>query len=81
MEITRYKCELIQEDDTIEDFFHKVVLWTIVHGGHKLELAQKIHASRVDVKYMETNFGVHGLFGFRDFVPFSFAFKTVKLSL
>ena len=75
MEITRYKCELIQEDDTIEDFFHKVVLWTIVHGGHKLELAQKIHASIVDVKYMETNFG------FRDFVPFSFAFKTVKLSL
>ena len=41
MEITRYKCELIQEDDTIEDFFCKVVSWTIVHGGQKLESAEK----------------------------------------
>ena len=24
----------------------KISLWTIVHGGQKIELAQKIHASR-----------------------------------
>ena len=35
----------------------------------------------VDVKCMQFNFGGHGLFGFVDFAPFSFAFKTVKISL
>ena len=32
-----------------------------------------------DVKCMQFNFGGHGLFGFGDFVPFSFVFKTVKI--
>ena len=31
----------------------------------------------VDVKCRQFNFGGHGLFGFGDFAPFSFAFKTV----
>ena len=35
----------------------------------------------VDVKCMQTNFGGCGLSGFGDFVPFSFAFKTAKISL
>ena len=35
----------------------------------------------VDVKCMQTNFSVCGLFGFGDFAPFSFAFKKVKISL
>ena len=30
----------------------------------------------VDMKCMQTNFGGHGIFGFGDFAPFSFAFKT-----
>ena len=34
----------------------------------------------VDVKCMQTNFSVCGLFVFGDFAPFSFAFKTVKIS-
>ena len=69
MEITRYKCKLIQEDDTIVDFFRKVVPWTIVHGGQKLELAQKFMQVAIDVKCIETNFGGHGFFGFGDFAP------------
>ena len=32
----------------------------------------------VDVKCMETNFGRHDIFGFRDFAPFLNAFKTAK---
>ena len=32
----------------------------------------------VDVKRMQTNFGERGLLSFRDFAPFSFAFKTAK---
>ena len=55
--------------------------WTIVHGGQKIELAQKFMQVEVDVKCMQTNFSVCGLFGFGDFAPFSFAFKTVKISL
>ena len=35
----------------------------------------------VDVKCIQLNFGGHGLFGFGDFAPFSFAFKTVKIFL
>ena len=35
----------------------------------------------VDVKCMQTNFDGHGLSGFEDFAPFSFAFKTAKFSL
>ena len=35
----------------------------------------------VDMKCMQTNFSVCGLFGFGDFAPFSFAFKKVKISL
>ena len=34
----------------------------------------------VDVKCMQFNFGGHGFFGFGDFAPFSFVFKTVKIS-
>ena len=35
----------------------------------------------VDLKRMQTNFGGRGISGFGDFAPFSFAFKTVKISL
>ena len=35
----------------------------------------------VDLKHMQTNFGGRGIFGFGDFAPFSFAFKTAKISL
>ena len=32
------------------------------------------------MKCMETNFGGHGISGFRDFAPFSNAFKMAKIS-
>ena len=51
------------------------------HGGQKIELPQKNHASRVGMKCMETNFGGHGLSGFRDITPFSLPSKTAKISL
>ena len=35
----------------------------------------------VDMKCMETNFGGHGISGFRDFAPFSNTFKAAKISL
>ena len=35
----------------------------------------------IDVKCMQTKFGGFGLFGFRDFAPFLFAFKMAKFSL
>ena len=35
----------------------------------------------VDLKRMQTNFGGRGVSGFGDFAPFSFAFKTAKISL
>ena len=38
--------------------------WTIVHGGQKIELAQKFMQVEVDRKCMETNFGGHGISGF-----------------
>ena len=50
--------------------------WTIVHGGQKIESAQKIHAVslmqqlKVDVNCMEANFCGHGTSGFGDFAPF-----------
>ena len=34
----------------------------------------------VDVKCMQINFGGHGFSGFGDIAPFSFAFKTAKIS-
>ena len=39
----------------------------IVHGGQKIESAQKIYASRGYVKCMETNFGRHSISSFEDF--------------
>ena len=35
----------------------------------------------VDVKCMQTNFGGHGLFGFRDLASFCLPSKTAKISL
>ena len=35
----------------------------------------------VEVKCMETKFGERGFSDFGDFVPFSFVFKTAKISL
>ena len=35
----------------------------------------------VDLKRMQTSFGGRGPSGFGDFAPFSFAFKTAKISL
>ena len=35
----------------------------------------------VDVKCMQTNFGGHGLFGFRVMAPFCLPSKTAKISL
>ena len=32
------------------------------------------------MKCVETNFGGHGISGFRDFAPFSNAFKMAKIS-
>ena len=52
--------------------------WTIVHGGQKIELAQKIKQVEVDEKCMQANFGRHGLSSFEDFTHFSFAFKMAK---
>ena len=46
--------------------------WTIVHGGQKIESAQKIHAMiqvEVDVKCTQTNFGGCSFSGFGDFAP------------
>ena len=44
--------------------------WAIVHGGQKIESAQKFMQVEVDVKCMQTNFGEHGFSGFGDFAPF-----------
>ena len=55
--------------------------WAIVHGGQKIESAQKFMQVEVDLKCMQTNFGGRDLFGFGDFAYFSFAFKTAKISL
>ena len=51
--------------------------WTIVHGGQKIESAQKIWQVE-DVKCMQANFGGHGLSGFGDLVPSSLPSKTDK---
>ena len=64
----------------------KISLWTLGYSpwgsknriGSKKSLKLKVE---VDMKCMQTNFSVCGLFGFGDFAPFSFAFKTVKISL
>ena len=53
---------------------------------NRIEVLKKFMKVEVDVgqkivKCMQTNFSVCGLFGFGDFAPFSFAFKTVKISL
>ena len=61
--------------------FLKMDPWTIVHGGQKLELAQKFMQVAIDMKCMETNFDGHAFFGFGDCAPFLFAFKTAKFSL
>ena len=50
-------------------------------GVKKLNRLKKFMQVEVDVKHMQTNFGGHGLSGFGDFAPFSFAFKTGKTSL
>ena len=50
--------------------------------GQKIELTQKIIMQvEVDVKCMQTNFGGHGLFGFRDLASFCLPSKTAKTSL
>ena len=59
--------------------------WTIVHGGQKIELAQKFMHVEVDMKYMQTNFCGRGSSGFGDFVPFhlplaKFPFQTMDYS-
>ena len=38
----------------------------VIEKFNRLELAQKIHASRDDVKCMHTDFGGRGLSGFGD---------------
>ena len=57
------------------NFFNlaKSFFWTMDYspmGGQKIESA--------DVKCMQINFAGHGLFSFRDFARFSFAFKMAK---
>ena len=44
----------------------------VVKKLNKLESAQKIYASRVDVKCMHTNFDGHGFIGFRDIATFKY---------
>ena len=39
---------------------------------NQIELAQKIHASRINVTCMHTNFGERSLSDFRDFATFKF---------
>ena len=58
--------------------------WTIVHGGQKIELAQKfmqVEADVIHVKCMETNFGGHGFYGFRDFATFCLSSDLAKKSV
>ena len=50
--------------------------WTIVHGGQKIELAQKFMQVEVDLKRMQTNFGGCGLFSFGDYGSPFLAFKN-----
>ena len=62
----------------------KISLWTKGYSpwGSKNRIRSKKNKEvEVDVKCMQFNFGGHGFFGFGDFAPFSFAFKTVKISL
>ena len=54
-------------------------LWTVVHGGQKIGLSQKIHASRGWCESMCTKFGGCG-FLVQRFYSFLFAFKTSKFS-
>ena len=49
-------------------------------GVKKWNWLKKFMQVEVDVKCMETNFGGHDISGFGDFVPFSNAFKTAKIS-
>ena len=46
-----------------------------------IKSAQKFMQVVIDVKCMQTKFGVCGLFGFGDFAPFLFAFKMAKFFL
>ena len=51
---------------------------TIVHGGQKIESAQKFMQVEIDVKCMETKFDEHGFSGFGDFAPFVCLQKRLK---
>ena len=55
--------------------------WTIVHGGQKIESAQKIHASRGWREMHANQFLGMCLSSFVDFASFLFAFKIAKISL
>ena len=48
----------------------------IVHGGQKIELAQKFMQVEVNLKCMQTNFGGCGLFSFGVFTPFCLPSKN-----
>ena len=52
--------------------------WAIVHGGQKIELAQKFMQVEVGVKGMQTNFGGRGFSGFGDFAPFCLPSNLAK---
>ena len=52
--------------------------WTIVHGGQKIESAQKIMQVEVDLNRMQTNFGGRGFSGFEDFASFCLPSKQPK---
>ena len=54
--------------------------WTIyiVHGGQKIKSPQKFMQVEVDVKCMETIFGVWGLFSFTIMAPFCLPSKMAK---
>ena len=60
--------------------------WIIVHGGQKIELAQKFMQVEVDMKCMQTNLGGCSLFrDIANFLLFSkmakFPFRTMDYSL
>ena len=57
---------------------HTVV---VVHGGQKIESAQKIHASRGWCERHANQFWWAWPLWFRRFCPFLFAFKMAKFSL
>ena len=61
--------------------FHYIHTVVVVHGGQKIESAQKIHASRGWCEIHASQFWWVWPLRFRSYGSFLFAFKTAKFSL